>query len=379
MNSTYDAKVAIIGTSNSILRNGWTASFLRHFTNSTNFSLGASPSLYAHYILEKHNILEEYDYVILDFSLNDDFFILNDRISISFITQSFSSLLAKISSQKKCIPIYLGFINKQTYLTNNFSTYTLYKHLLKIYGIPYLAIEDLIKKLHLPIQHPDFFLDDWHIARSVSYIIGEYLLEGVEFAAKVWNNFHHGCNNLNYLKFSILTDENLKSTNIERKIKSTSLREYEAYTFQKNSKIRIKTNKCLCGVLVAQEAAMPSCISVLNSENKIQCFPSKNTPADKISFKFISPYFPLFTKSHYIVMYGREYDNICNKNCYLTKYKTVSLGLLGLLFVENFNENNPIHPPLSINSNNIPTSIIDYSTEASLKELTQKILKALSA
>ena len=68
-------KVAVIGTSNTIIKVGYFNKLKRKFENSAvtidRYSLGGTTSLTASYMLEKFNIINNYDYIVLDFNIND--------------------------------------------------------------------------------------------------------------------------------------------------------------------------------------------------------------------------------------------------------------------------------------------------------------------
>lgn len=101
-------KIAIVGTSNSILKDGW-VKYYRELVQDVeidNYSLGSNSSLYGHYILEKKDILDKYDYCFIDFAVNDQHFFDKGLISEELLVASYLDFIRKFRNSN-CIPIFL--------------------------------------------------------------------------------------------------------------------------------------------------------------------------------------------------------------------------------------------------------------------------------
>ena len=85
-------KIAILGTSNSILKNGYAPLYQAlEFPNQVdNYSIGATICQFIPFALEKYAIFKNYDFLITDCCPNDsDCFIANSAQRIGF-TMNFS-------------------------------------------------------------------------------------------------------------------------------------------------------------------------------------------------------------------------------------------------------------------------------------------------
>lgn len=105
-------KVAVIGTSNTIIKVGYFNKLKRKFENSAvtidRYSLGGTTSLTASYMLEKFNIINNYDYIVLDFNINDYKGFIDDSIPPEICIALFANSLLKIvNSNSKAIVLVL--------------------------------------------------------------------------------------------------------------------------------------------------------------------------------------------------------------------------------------------------------------------------------
>lgn len=370
-------KVAIIGTSNSILKGGWVEGLSEFYPVISNFSLGASPSLYAHYVLEKYNILQKYDILIIDFSLNDTFFIQYDTISPNFLLKSFESLLLVLSRQNKCMPVLLNFINKTMYREKIYSTYELYNKMASAYGIPHFPIGDLIARARLPVSHPNFFLDDWHISRPVSNYIGKMLGESIKNCELIWGRQKKYQSIENEIKFSLPNPEKIKAMNTKLSKKKTSLASYDAYDMAPESRLIVSEKKELCAIFVSQVPFASCCLSIVTDDEKYFCQKAA-TQMSSLTFSFKSLYGPLRSKTNFAFIYARKNAKLCDEDCNLRKKDTLaSFSLIDVLFVENYRPDILFELFENSEKRKKILNLLDYIIEAQLRQYTQKILLAL--
>lgn len=377
-NAPSAKKVAIIGTSNSILREGWTEGFKQFYPSVTNFSLGASPSLYAHYILHKHDILNKFDLVIIDFALNDSFFMQHDTIDSRFLLKSFDSLLNTLANQRHCAPIILNFVNKLMFKHKTFSTYDLYNLLASAHGIPYFPVGDLIARTRLPLSHPNFFLDDWHIARAIGRIFGETLGATTKHALNLRESQNEHGSGQTDLAFSTLSSGETKAVNTALSPKKTSLASYDAYDFNQDSRLILAKSHALCALFLCQPVGCPCCISIAADHQNFFCQKAKTT-VNSQTFMFKSLYRPVAAQTSHTLLFGRHHPKICRADCNVRDIDTLTpFAFIDALFVENYHADDVMDVTATPQTTRDPLNLVNHLDDRQLHHLTRQVLSSLT-
>lgn len=367
-------KIAILGTSNSILKGGWVDGLKKIHPDIINYSLASSPSLYAHYIINKFHILDNNDILILDFALNDTYFIQHNTISPHFLIKSFEALLQVLTRQERCTPVFLVFVNRMLYREKILSLFELHINLIASYGIPYFFIGELLEKTHLPVSHPQFFLDDWHISREVSNIIGETFGYLLQQAVDHWRRQEKRNTSNAVPVFSV--PQSVTEEAVEKRIRKTSLAEYEAYEFKDYSRLAIDDeDKMVCAAFVAQEAFTSCCLSAINDKQEHYCFKAKSH-VSSLTFMFLSMYSPMRPRNTFI--YGYNLQPFCEAQCGLRTSDPVSpFYLIDALLVSDYSPDDSIRIVDHGDMQKQALNMVAYLSTEQLKNVTRNILMHL--
>lgn len=99
--------VYLIGTSNSIFKDGYSAGIAqsKYVSFFEKGSIGASPSIIIPYFLSKVNIYD-YDWLVIETSINDRNFYINKAITIKQIKEYVEYGIIK-AINNKCVPLLL--------------------------------------------------------------------------------------------------------------------------------------------------------------------------------------------------------------------------------------------------------------------------------
>ncbi len=140
-------KILILGTSNSILRNGWVSGLRRALPEAdiTNLSVGASPG--TQFGLNMKSDLTSFDVVFFDSVVNDENF------SAIVGTETFSNriifeIISTISTQTAAI--VMGFSNER-HLETHSSIYTQRRALAALCGAQFIGIHEMVAEIRAQI------------------------------------------------------------------------------------------------------------------------------------------------------------------------------------------------------------------------------------
>lgn len=158
-------KVAIVGTSTSIMKTGYVPQLvdLLPDTKIANFSLGGCPSIYGSYVIEKERIAEDFDYVIIDFCINDQQLERSSFLSIESLVSSFGALLALFSPEKRCQPLVLLLPQRDAFKDDRLQKVrNLNRLLCQEFNVSVIDMFDLIEKSHQAHgTEIEVFFSDW--------------------------------------------------------------------------------------------------------------------------------------------------------------------------------------------------------------------------
>lgn len=163
-------KIAIVGTSNSIMTNGYTSLYeaLEYPHQVDNFSIGATICQYIPFALEKYDILQKYDFLITDSCPNDsDCFFCKQRTADWFYNE-LSSIFSHIK-EAKINHLHLIFPYAQTNILQK-----IHVQVCEEFAIPYLDLGTVLSPFAEEINQP-LMQDIHHIspffAKQIAFLI----------------------------------------------------------------------------------------------------------------------------------------------------------------------------------------------------------------
>jgi len=233
-------KIAILGTSNSILKTG----YVRHLKIYDdifvkNFGIGDTDSIYGIYQLTQYkNILNDFDYCIIDYSMNEYLyrnkkFISTERILFYIIC------IISLFKNKKCIPIFI-LLSPMTMDTLNDP---LYRKIFNFFNIRYIDFD----RIFSPLKRREIYENASHYVSEFQKAIADKIYS--ECSAKDYSPIDYSFIEKNPITLYTLHSNKVifESTNIESIVKETSLVSVETMKFSMNSSLSIKTNGYLIG------------------------------------------------------------------------------------------------------------------------------------
>jgi hypothetical protein len=253
-------KVAVVGTSNSVLKDGWVTRFrgLNPSMEVHNYSLGATTSLWGSYIVEKKNIASEYDYCVIDFCINEEQFFRFGLHDQACCAAYLAALLEKFHG-KRCIPIVLIF-TRLPYANelDNIHVRSIYRWLCREYGIRTIDVSGLFQKLMVDLHRPkeEFYLrvetdrkyDSNHYCPSAQTIIASLVSEVISKEKEQKVGHHHD------ISIVDLDKSKIEFFGCDAKTCRTSLHECTTMRLCAGSKVRVVSDQFLCGIVYWSEA-----------------------------------------------------------------------------------------------------------------------------
>lgn len=178
-------KITIIGTSNSLVKDGFKDGF-NHLDglSVTNISIGGCSAIqHVERMLSHQNLLFESDVVILDSIVNDLVFSMSDATDITFIMESITAMYQMAASMNKPV---LSVLFPTKHHLGAISENGIYEHHISECKRLSIAVIDLFS-ICRGMQYKELgFLDGPHIspffARSVGEAIGRYCLNSNNFS-----------------------------------------------------------------------------------------------------------------------------------------------------------------------------------------------------
>ncbi len=170
-------RLAIIGTSNSIMQDGYTAGLARHphVTRLDNLSLGASTSVVLSKIAAEATP-DRYDFVFLDFAVNEEVFVANKAVAIDEIDGRLKEFLSHLRGG--AIPVVV-IMPATVGLPAQLPVHAFYRSFALQHGYPlfdgFAFLDRLAKAMN--VGNNTLFLDEAHMARWAAWAFG-YLMAG---------------------------------------------------------------------------------------------------------------------------------------------------------------------------------------------------------
>jgi hypothetical protein len=246
-------KIAIVGTSNSVSEDGWTKYFLEIANEDQvdNYSLIANTSLYGHYILEKKKILENYDYCIIDFAVNDQAFLDDTLVAEELLVASYLDLIRKFK-ETQCIPIFLilpiaSHARRGKGKTSKVRQYMIY--LCQRFGIPYVDVYDFFEGLINCYPDECLFRDPRHITSFAAQCLAKVLQKIKEHAHDIFFK-NQISQQIPYFNFSIKKKQQVEFINCRQLSTEASFAQFTIMraTAELASQIVLYGCEFLCGM-----------------------------------------------------------------------------------------------------------------------------------
>ena len=172
-------RIAICGTSNSILTNGYTAGIAAHpaVAHLQNLSLGASTSVVLPKITAE-NTLDAYDVIGLDFSVNEEFWVSQQTTSLAYIRQILDGFIATLGVATAPAIIIMPTI---TGLGDILPVHAFYRQYAIDAGYPLFdGFEYVASLAQTRPEQEALFMDRDHLRRDVAYAFGTRIAEQLE-------------------------------------------------------------------------------------------------------------------------------------------------------------------------------------------------------
>lgn len=169
-----DPKVLIVGTSNSIIKNGWFESFYERYNkefNIINLSLGACTSVYISYQISLNKrLFMEADIILLEPIVNDISYLPNKQISEDILFTSIEHIYSFIGSLgKPCFTLLLPTLKRTEFYYKN-KVYLEHMKNAKKFRVYWIDLHPLFSKEINEIEQ--LFLDPGHINLDLAYHLG---------------------------------------------------------------------------------------------------------------------------------------------------------------------------------------------------------------
>lgn len=170
-------RIAIVGTSNSVMTDGWVAALrgLRPDDEIDNYSIGASTSLYGSYIVDREKIADRYDVCFLDFCVNDQAYNLAGDFIFKYAVASYCGLLQKFKGTAcralpLLFPVRFAFDNRERRAVIDNAA-----RACSAYGYPFLDILGLVDRLRegFDLSGDDLYVDGAHLRPHVAAAIAK--------------------------------------------------------------------------------------------------------------------------------------------------------------------------------------------------------------
>lgn len=145
-------KIAVVGTSNSVMRNGWVPRLREMLPTGwalDNYSVGGSASLHGSFSIDAAKVAENYDFAIIDFAINDQQMIDTANMSVEYVAASFAALLRHFAEPNaRCTPIVV-IIPQRDLISHDRQdqTYNITVKSCERYGVAYIDLYELLRRL----------------------------------------------------------------------------------------------------------------------------------------------------------------------------------------------------------------------------------------
>lgn len=278
-------KIAIVGNSNSLLKDGWTLAFkkARPLDTIINLSVGASPSTLG--LFRVANDLMKFspiDIVILDFCVIDSSYIASGCLNYSSYLVYVQHLLASFYGTGS-IPVVMILPRKSNIATESIPR-KIYCDIAEKLNIPVFdahIILEILKGNDEQLQFDNFFKDEGHYTSEVAQVIGSIMAKFISLVVrKRKGRFDNSIPDYIY-PFKVINADAFvdKEKIIER---ATSLGKFQFFRVSFNERFSIKIGAGQCVHAIYGNSATGGVICFDNGINKVvknmYCWLSRHAP-----------------------------------------------------------------------------------------------------
>lgn len=238
-------KIAILGTSNSIMKHGY-VHFLQKYPEISVYSFGVGDvsSIYAIYKLLTENILDNFDCCVLDYSINEHIFMKNNDLPEKRVIFYLLSIIS-LFNKKHCIPYFILLSPRHIDTINN----NLYRDIFNYFKCPYTDFDNIFS----PIKSNDIYEGDSHYNLEFQEIIAKKLYKDLSNTSlynsisKIDFDFF----SLNPISFFTLSSNDISSTlyDLPRKTHQNSLLTVNSFLLTEKDQLHISTQHYPIGVI----------------------------------------------------------------------------------------------------------------------------------
>jgi len=239
--NNQDLRICLIGTSNSVFKDGYAKGISTHpsVKHLTKLSIGASPSIIIPYFLTDHEI-DEFDLIIFETAINDRNYYINKSINSSQIYQFikwgiFKAAKAKTKVALLIMPTKTAF-DWETISEKIYKNISIQSDCFLFNGFDYIRNSSSLGGVPI-YKH---FKDEFHLHENIEFQLGRTFIDSF---LRTKTNEPHIVKEQNYRKATF--DKN--NSFIKRK---TSLMEKHFNILDENNTMTIKLskNEFICGI-----------------------------------------------------------------------------------------------------------------------------------
>ena len=164
-------KIAVIGTSNSIIKDGYGQFLLELLPEQVDiYGLGACSSINAVFLLLSREVIDKYEYVLFDFCINDYSYWRQKRLSKYLILAYWAFIFERLR-KSRTVPIFLLL----TVSSGNRKMVDFYINMARLFDAAYIDIS----RRFSGIPREELFRDHAHYSRGFQQKIAHAILETI--------------------------------------------------------------------------------------------------------------------------------------------------------------------------------------------------------
>ena len=244
-------RLAVLGTSNSILRDGWAAELaaLRHGDVVENLSLGANTAFYGNVVLDGVDP-DDYDFVFIDFTVNEQNFLDNGATTLENVRDAFAGVLARFRACRRCTPVAVLFFNRR-HLDDpaGFTVRDLHLGLCAQYGVPAVDLRAWVRAGldTLGADAPAPFRDQIHLSRTMARAVAWAISGTLGLARRLWQA--RRAPGVPGVDYAMLSEGEVDWGGCPEREERTALAAWRVRRLSAGLAVRLQTAGLLCGAL----------------------------------------------------------------------------------------------------------------------------------
>lgn len=271
-NSNKQLKIAILGSSDSVMRNGYSKYLQEDIAEITGknvelsyFSLGGVTSLFGAIQNFRYKISKNHDIIFFEYCINDRGEFIAGKYTLSMAGMALEGFIRQAKSMNpNCVIIILIFgINLPRYYNNCCQISAIYESVARRYEIPVINItEILLATKGIQFIKGLYIKDDpVHYARPngtkiIARVIAEQIAKHnlINQKSQDINKYYRMyARNLQNLNFFSNFDSQLNQNNIEKSTFKNRLYEEDIYTIKANAVLNLKFKGRLLGLMLKSD------------------------------------------------------------------------------------------------------------------------------